>query len=77
MKVRALKTFRDKYTKETYQKGSVFEVTEERAAEMNTAPAAPLVKKIEEEAEKETVDKTEEHQEELAPTKRASKRKEG
>jgi len=43
MKVKALKTFRDKYTKKIYQKGKVFEVDEKRAAEMNTAPAAPLV----------------------------------
>lgn len=46
MKVRALKDFRDKYTKELYKKGSVFEVEAERAEEMNSAPAAPLVEEV-------------------------------
>lgn len=43
MKVQALKTFRDKYTRALYRKGAIFDVTEGRAAEMNSAPAAPLV----------------------------------
>lgn len=46
MKVRALKDFRDKYTKALYKKGAVFDVSKERAAEMNTAPAAPLVVEV-------------------------------
>lgn len=46
MRVRALKDFRDKYTGKVYKKGSVFEVSGERAAEINTAPAAPLVRKV-------------------------------
>lgn len=46
MKVRALKDFRDKYTKELYKKGSVFEVPAERAEEMNSSLAAPLVEEV-------------------------------
>jgi len=46
MKVRALKDFRDKYTKEIYKKGSVFEVSKERAEEINSSPAAPLIEEV-------------------------------
>lgn len=52
MKVKALKDFRDKYTGELYKKGSTIEVTDERAAEMNTAPAAPLIAAVKEKKSK-------------------------
>lgn len=52
MKVEALKKFRDKYTKELHEKGDIFEVSKKRADEMNTSPAAPLVKEVSEKKSK-------------------------
>ncbi len=46
MKVKILKVFRDRYTKQVYRVGTTIEVTEERAAEMNESPAAPLVAEV-------------------------------
>jgi hypothetical protein len=49
MKVRALKRFRDKKTNVIHEKDDVFEVSKARAAEMNAAPAGPLVAEIKKE----------------------------
>lgn len=48
MKVKVLKPFRDKYTKEIYKKGSIIEVTEERAAEITAALGDGYIKKVQE-----------------------------
>lgn len=48
MKVRVVKKFRDKYTKELYKKGQIIEVSNERYEEINSTAHGILVEKIEE-----------------------------
>lgn len=49
MKVKVLRTFKDKHTGEYHRKGDVLTVTKKRFDEI--LKVAPLVKKLEEEAE--------------------------
>lgn len=48
MNVKVLRKFRDKYTKEVYEKGDIIEVTNERYEEINSTAHGVLVKAIEE-----------------------------
>ena len=48
MKVKVLKKFRDKYTKELYTKGQIIDVTNERYEEINSTAHGVLVEKIQE-----------------------------
>lgn len=48
MKVRVLKRFKDKYTKEIYKVGQIIDITHERYEEMNSTAYGVLVKAIEE-----------------------------
>ena len=47
MKVKALRNFRDKYTKKLYKKGQIIDVTNERYEEINSTAHGVLVKAIE------------------------------
>lgn len=46
MKVRVLRRFRDKYTKQIYDKGQIIEVTNERYEEINSTAHGILVQAI-------------------------------
>jgi hypothetical protein len=46
MKVRVIRTFRDKHTKVVYQKGQEIEVTKERFEEINSTALGPFVEQI-------------------------------
>lgn len=48
MNVKVLRKFRDKYTKEVYEKGDIIEVTNERYEEINSTAHGVLVEKIQE-----------------------------
>lgn len=52
MKVRVLRTFKDKHTGEYHKKGEVLTVTKKRFEEI--LKVAPLVEKLDEEAENKT-----------------------
>ncbi len=56
MRVKVLKSFKDKYTKERHQEGVELEVSKERFEEINSAPFGVLVEEITEE-QKESSDK--------------------
>ena len=47
MKVKAIRRFRDKYTKELYKKGQILEVSNERYEEINSTAHGVLVEAIE------------------------------
>ena len=59
MKVKVLRKFRDKYTKQVYEKGQIIEVTKERYEEINSTAHGILVKAIEEEINFENMTKKE------------------
>lgn len=46
MKVKVIKTFRDKYTKVVYQKGQEIDLTKERYEELTSAALGPFVREI-------------------------------
>ena len=46
MKVKVLRKFRDKYTKQVYDKGQIIEVTNERYEEINSTAYGILVEPI-------------------------------
>lgn len=46
MKVKVLKEFKDKYTKELYKKGKTIEVAKERYEEINSTSHGKLVEEI-------------------------------
>ena len=46
MKVKVLRKFRDKYTKQVYDKGQIIEVTNERYEEINSTTHGILVEPI-------------------------------
>ena len=46
MKVKVLRRFRDKYTKQVYDKGQIIEVTNERYEEINSTAHGILVEPI-------------------------------
>lgn len=46
MKVRVIKRFRDKHTRAIHEIGDVFDVTNKRAKEINSAPGAPFVEEV-------------------------------
>ncbi len=48
MKVKVLRKFRDKYTKEIYETGQIIDITHERYEEINSTAHGILVKKVEE-----------------------------
>jgi len=48
MKVKVLRRFRDKYTKQVYDKGQIIEVTNERYEEINSTAHGVLVEKLDE-----------------------------
>lgn len=48
MRVKILRKFRDKYTKEVYEKGDIIEVTNERYEEINSTAHGILVEKLDE-----------------------------
>ena len=48
MKVKVLRSFRDKYTKQVYDKGQIIEVTNERYEEINSTTHGILVEKLDE-----------------------------
>jgi hypothetical protein len=48
MKVKVLRKFRDKYTKQVYDKGRIIEVTNERYEEINSTAHGILVEKLDE-----------------------------
>jgi len=48
LNVKVLRKFRDKYTKEVYEKGDIIEVTNERYEEINSTAHGVLVEKIQE-----------------------------
>lgn len=50
MKVKAIRTFRDKYTQEVILMGSEIEVNDERCAEINSTSFGVLVEVIKDEA---------------------------
>jgi hypothetical protein len=61
MKVKVIKTFRDKYTKVIYQKGQEIEATKERFEEINSAALGPFIEEVKpksKESEKKTQRKT-------------------
>lgn len=47
MKVKVIRTFTDKYTKENYKKNAVIDLTKERFEEVNSTSFGLLVEKIE------------------------------
>lgn len=57
MKVRVIRTFRDKHTNEIRRKGQEIEVTKERLDELLSAALGPFVERVE--GPKEQKDKTE------------------
>ena len=59
MKVKVLRKFRDKYTKQVYDKGQIIEVTNERYEEINSTTHGILVKAIEDEINFENMTKKE------------------
>jgi len=48
MKVKVLRRFRDKYTKQVYEKGQIIEVSHERYEEINSTAYGVLVEKLDE-----------------------------
>lgn len=48
MKVKVLRRFKDKYTKQVYDKGRIIEVTNERYEEINSTTHGILVEKLDE-----------------------------
>lgn len=48
MKVKVLRKFRDKYTKEIYETGQIIDITHERYEEINSTAHGILVEKVEE-----------------------------
>jgi len=48
MKVKVLRKFRDKYTKEIYETGQIIDITHERYEEINSTAHGVLVEKIQE-----------------------------
>lgn len=48
MKVKVLRRFKDKYTKQVYDKGRIIEVTNERYEEINSTAHGILVEKLDE-----------------------------
>jgi hypothetical protein len=48
LRVKILRKFRDKYTKEVYEKGDIIEVTNERYEEINSTAHGILVEKLDE-----------------------------
>jgi len=48
MKVKVLRRFKDKYTKQVYDKGQIIEVTNERYEEINSTAHGVLVEKLDE-----------------------------
>ena len=48
MKVKVLRRFKDKYTKQVYDKGKIIEVTNERYEEINSTAHGILVEKLDE-----------------------------
>lgn len=48
MKVKVLRKFRDKYTKQVYDKGQIIEVSNERYEEINSTAHGILVEKLDE-----------------------------
>ena len=59
MKVKVLRRFKDKYTKQLYDKGQIIEVSNERYEEINSTAHGILVKAIEEEINFENMTKKE------------------
>ncbi len=59
MKVKVLRKFRDKYTKQVYDKGRIIEVANERYEEINSTAHGILVQAIEEEINLEDMTKKE------------------
>jgi len=49
MKVKVVRTFRDKYTKELYKAGAIIEIAQQRFEEINSTAAGVLVQEIKEE----------------------------
>ena len=48
MKVKVLRRFKDKYTKQVYDKGQIIEVSNERYEEINSTAHGILVEKLDE-----------------------------
>lgn len=59
MKVKVLRRFKDKYTKQVYDKGRIIEVANERYEEINSTAHGILVQSIEEEINLEDMTKRE------------------
>ncbi|HQA58950.1 MAG TPA: hypothetical protein PK033_13880 [Acetivibrio sp.] len=72
MKVKVIKTFRDKYTKVVYQKGQEIDLTKERYEELTSAALGPFVEEINTDVA-EKVDESKSEQKK--PTKKKSTKK--